>query len=49
MPEQLPTALDDPLAGGAALAVTALTNPFYGIVVGEIVVLLTEMGIAGSG
>jgi adenine/guanine/hypoxanthine permease len=48
MPEQLPTALEAPLAGGTALAVTALTNPFYGILAGELVALLVELGIASA-
>jgi AGZA family xanthine/uracil permease-like MFS transporter len=49
MPEQLPTALDSPIPGGTALAITALTNPFYGIVAGELVALVGEVmgGSAG--
>lgn len=42
MPEQLPTALEFPVAGGTALAVTALTNPFYGILAGELVALVVD-------
>lgn len=40
MPENLPTASDSPLAGGAALVVTAVSNPFYGLLAGQAVVLL---------
>ncbi|MBZ0155424.1 MAG: hypothetical protein K8I29_04310 [Alphaproteobacteria bacterium] len=40
MPEQMPSAAQSPLAGGTALAVTALTNPFYGLLAGEAVVLI---------
>lgn len=49
MPEQLPTAVESPLAGGTALAVTALTNPFYGIVAGELVALVLEFVGDGVG
>lgn len=49
MPENLPGVAENPLAGGTALAVTALTNPFYGILVGEAVALLIEYGIVGGG
>lgn len=45
MPEQLPGALESPLAGGTALAVTALSNPFYGILAGQLVVLLLDAGL----
>jgi adenine/guanine/hypoxanthine permease len=49
MPEQLPTALESPIPGGTALAITALTNPFYGIVAGELVALVSEiMGISAG-
>lgn len=47
IPEQLPTALESPIPGGTALAITALTNPFYGIVAGELVAIVTEL-IGGS-
>lgn len=40
MPENFPAVADEPLAGGAALAVTALSNPFYGLLAGQAVVLL---------
>lgn len=49
MPEQLPAAVEQPLAGATALAVTALSNPFYGIVVGSIVAALVGMGVIGAG
>ncbi|MPZ23219.1 MAG: hypothetical protein GEU28_06690 [Dehalococcoidia bacterium] len=50
MPEQLPGAAEEPLPGGTALAVTALTNPFYGIIAGEVVALFVELGLdAGTG
>ena len=45
MPENLPTAVEDPIPGGTALAVTALSNPFYGILAGEAVNLLIEVGL----
>jgi adenine/guanine/hypoxanthine permease len=49
MPEQLPTALESPIPGGTALAITALSNPFYGIVAGELVAIVIELagGLAG--
>lgn len=45
MPEQLPSVAENPLAGGTALAVTALSNPFYGILAGEAVAFIMETGI----
>lgn len=39
MPENLPTVAEEPLGGGTALIVTALSNPFYGIIAGQLVVL----------
>lgn len=35
MPDNLPTVAAAPLAGGVALAITALTNPFYGLLAGQ--------------
>lgn len=40
MPENIPAAAGAPLIGGTALAVTALTNPFYGLLAGQAVALL---------
>ena len=40
MPENLPTVAQAPLAGGTALVVTALSNPFYGLLAGQAIVLL---------
>lgn len=37
MPENLPTVSEAPLAGGTALIVTALSNPFYGLIAGQLV------------
>lgn len=39
LPEQMPLAAESPLAGGTALAVTALSNPFYGLLAGQAVAL----------
>lgn len=39
MPENLPPVADAPLPGGTALAVTALSNPFYGLLAGQAVAL----------
>lgn len=44
-PNNLPQAATQPVAGGTALAVTALTNPFYGILAGEVVALLLAQGV----
>jgi adenine/guanine/hypoxanthine permease len=46
LPQQLPQVMENPLPGAAALAVTALSNPFYGIVSGELIVLLLAIGSA---
>lgn len=40
MPDNLPDAGESPLAGGTALVVTALSNPFYGLLTGQAVSLL---------
>jgi AGZA family xanthine/uracil permease-like MFS transporter len=39
MPENLLAVSEAPLAGGTALAVTALSNPFYGLLAGQAVAL----------
>lgn len=39
MPENLPTVAEAALAGGTALIVTALSNPFYGLLAGQAVAL----------
>lgn len=39
MPENFPTVAEEPLAGGTALVVTALSNPFYGLIAGQLVAL----------
>ncbi|MDK3256057.1 hypothetical protein [Blastococcus capsensis] len=44
MPENLPAVAEAPLVGGTALAITALSNPFYGLLAGQAVALL---GIGG--
>lgn len=44
-PDNLPAVAEDPLPGGTALAVTAVTNPFFGIIAGEAVHLLVEAGL----
>jgi AGZA family xanthine/uracil permease-like MFS transporter len=43
LPEQMPLAAQAPLAGGTALAVTALSNPFYGLLAGQAVLLGARM------
>lgn len=40
LPENVSSVAETPLAGGTALAVTALTNPFYGLLAGQLIVLL---------
>lgn len=45
IPDNLPQAAMQPVAGGTAIAVTALTNPFYGILAGEVVALLLVLGV----
>ena len=45
IPQQLPNLVEDPLPGATALAVTALSNPFYGIIAGELVLLVTMIGL----
>lgn len=47
LPQQLPQVVENPLPGAAALAVTALSNPFYGILAGEAVALIMMFGIGG--
>lgn len=39
LPENLPSVAEAPLAGGVALIVTALSNPFYGLLAGQGVAL----------
>jgi adenine/guanine/hypoxanthine permease len=47
LPQQLPQVVENPLPGAAALAITAFSNPFYGILAGEAVALVMGFGIAG--
>ncbi|MHB9109497.1 MAG: hypothetical protein ACYDCO_20785 [Armatimonadota bacterium] len=42
MPNQLPLVLDDLVPGATALAVTALSNPFYGIILGMAVFYIVQ-------
>ncbi|MDY9925706.1 hypothetical protein [Methanosarcina sp.] len=47
LPDELPLVAENPLPGAAALAVTALSNPFYGILAGEAVILIMMLGVGG--
>lgn len=50
LPENIPMAMEDPVPGATALAITALSNPFYGILAGELVAVAMDLGLdAGTG
>lgn len=48
MPENLPAVLEEPIPGATALVATALSNPFYGIVAGQLVAVAIDAGL-GTG
>ena len=48
IPENVPTALTDPVPALIAAAVTFLTNPFYGLLIGEAAALLLAVLFGGG-
>ncbi|MBA2557835.1 MAG: hypothetical protein H0V12_10915 [Chloroflexi bacterium] len=49
LPENLPAVAEAPIAGSTALAVTAFSNPSYGIVTGQLVSVVVRLGLGAGG